>query len=64
MNLYEWITIKLLPIFGDITALEWAPNVFGYVFWAVLSLIVVHFVLVLPYRLVLKLMHYRGWRRK
>ena len=62
MTLYEWIVDKLMPIFGDMSALEWAPNILGYVFWSVLSLIVVHFVLVVPYRLILRVLRYRRWR--
>lgn len=63
MTLYNWITSLLLPIFGDISQVEGALDTFGKIFWLVLSCVVVHFCVYVPYRLVLHLLRYRRWSR-
>lgn len=62
MQLYNWLTEMLLPIFGDISATEGALDTFGNIFWFVLSCCVVHFVVYVPYRAILKLIHWKRWR--
>ena len=63
MTLFEWITEKLLPIFGDITATEGALDTFGTVFWFVLGLCVTHFLVYVPYRLILHVLHWKRWKQ-
>lgn len=61
MTLYDWMYTLLLPIFGDITALEGASDMFGTIFWLVLSCVVVHFCIYVPYRAILWLFRWRRW---
>lgn len=62
MTLWEFIETKLLPLFGEITpyALERVRDTF----WIVLGLICVHFLVYLPYKGLLCLMHKCKWKGK
>ena len=62
MVLWEFIETKIFPLFGEITpyALERVRDTF----WIVLGLIVVHFLVYLPYKAILALMRKCGWKGK
>lgn len=56
--LYDWIVEWLLPLIGDIG--ESDLRIFTTIFWVVVSLCVVHCLVVVPYRLIMKLIHFDG----
>lgn len=62
MVLWEFIETKIFPLFGEITpyALERVRDTF----WIVLGLIIVHFLLYLPYKAILALMRKCKWGGK
>lgn len=62
MTLYNWLVNLLLPVFGDISAVDGALTTFGQIFWLVLSCVVVHFCVYVPYRAILHLIHWKRWR--
>ena len=56
--LYSWIVEWLLPLIGDIGSYD--LKVFTTIFWVAVGLCVTHFLVVVPYRLMMKLMHFDG----
>lgn len=62
MTLYEWLVELLLPVFGDISATDGALQTFGQIFWLVMSCVVAHFCIYVPYRGILHLLGWKRWR--
>lgn len=62
MTLWEFIETKLLPLFGDITpyALERVRDIF----WIVLGCCIVYFLVYMPFKGILVLMHKCKWKEK
>lgn len=62
MTLWEFIETKLLPLFGDITpyALERVRDIF----WIVLGCCIVYFLVYMPFKGILALMHKCKWKEK
>ena len=62
MVLWNFIERCLFPLFGEITphALEKVQNIF----WITLGAIIVHFLVFLPYKALLCLMHKCKWKGK
>ena len=62
MVLWEFIETKIFPLFGEISpyALERVRDTF----WIVLGVIVIHFLLYLPYKAILTLMRKCKWGGK
>ena len=62
MPLWNFIEEKLLPLFGEITpyALERVRDTF----WIVLGVVIVHFLVYLPYKGILALMRKCNWKGK
>lgn len=62
MVLWEFIETKIFPLFGEISpyALERVRDTF----WIVLGVIVMHFLLYLPYKAILALMRKCKWGGK
>lgn len=56
--LYGWIVEWLLPLIGDIGSYD--LKVFTTIFWVAVGLCITHFLVVVPYRLMMKLMHFDG----
>lgn len=63
MTLYSWLVDFLLPIFGDLTQVDGALVTFGNIFWLVLSCVIVHFCVYVPYRLILYVLRYKRWNK-
>ena len=56
--LYDWIVTYLLPLIGNIG--EGDLKIFTTIFWVAVGVCVTHFMVVVPYRLVMKLLHFDG----
>lgn len=62
MTLWDFIAEKLLPLFGTVpedTLLDLQKC-----FWCFLGLCVFHFLVIVPYRGFLSLIHYRRWGKR
>lgn len=62
MPLWDFIEQYIFPLFGEITpsALEHVR----YVFWIVLGVVIIHFLVYLPYKAILALMRKCNWKGK
>ena len=59
MALWNFIAEKLLPLFGTVPEQTLAD--LEKCFWTVLVLCVIHFLVYVPYRGLLALIHYKRW---
>jgi len=62
MVLWDFIEQKIFPLFGEITpyALERVRDAF----WIVLGVVIIHFLVYLPYKGILALMRKCNWKGK
>lgn len=61
---YDFLMDYIIPLFGDPSVVEYGQNVFDYVFFSAVSVVVVHFLVVVPYNVFLRLIRYKGWWKK
>lgn len=61
MTLYQWIYDLIIPLFCDVSQVENATTIFSTLFFVVLSGVLVHLCVYLPYRLFLYFIRYRKW---
>lgn len=62
LTLYDWLVTYVLPMFGDVSLNEYIMQDFNTIYWIVVSCVIVHFCVYVPYRLILRLIHWKRWR--
>lgn len=65
MTLYQLYVTYIMPHLVDLSLYEgFGSEVFYKVFAVAVAVVITHFVVIVPYRLILKLCGYKPWRLK
>lgn len=65
MTFYDILRTYILPPMGDLTLYDgYGEKALYYIFTTAVCAIAVHFFLVVPYKLVLRLVRYKGWLKR